>query len=481
MTYQNIRILLIDDNPKDRERVRNLLGGHEVIEAADPLAFDVHMASGNLDLLIVSLDTLGIGRMGTIGRLREAMPGVPIIVLDDVGDGEVAFQALRQGAADYVPKTRERLRRLPGIVHAIMTRIHAERAAEEAEARFRQLAQNAPDIIFRWSYAHGYEYVNPAAVAVIGYTPEEHYADPGLGYRAIHPEDLPIYEGVLADLADPEGPRRLCVIRWQHKDGYLVHVEMHMTPIFDVRGQLIAIEGISRDISEHVLAKQRLRELSSRVIKVGEEERRRFARELHDEVGQALMAVKMGLRMTERLLPESNSEKAQERLEHLAGLVDDTIASIRALSHELRPPLLDEIGLEPALAWLCDSFAQHTGLPIDYASEGDLPGDLPHGADLAIYRIVQEALTNAARHANPSGISVQIFRDAEGGVVAVVEDTGCGFDVQEIRESVAPGRGLGILGMHERADLVGGQLTIHSSLGKGTLIRVHLPPKETSA
>jgi two-component system sensor histidine kinase UhpB len=481
MGYQSIRILLVDNDLEERGRIRDQLRGHEVIEAADHQTFDALLASGGFDLVMVHLNVPDIGGMGAIGRIREAAPGVPVILLDDVSDGEVAFRALRQGAADYVPTTRERLQRLPGTIHAVMARVEAERAAEEAEARFRQLAENAPDIIFRWSYAHGYEYVSPAAAVVIGYTPEEHYADPGLGYRAIHPDDLPIYEGVLSDLADPEGPRRLCVIRWRHKNGHYVHVEMHMTPIFDARGQLVAIEGINRDISEHVLAKQRLRELSSRIIKVGEEERQRIARELHDEVGQALMAVKMGLRMAERSLPDDGAEKARDRLAHLTGLVDDTITSIRVLSHDLRPPLLDEVGLEPALAWLCDSFSQHTGLPVRYTSDPDLPTDLSREAELAIYRIVQEALTNAARHAQPTEILVRILRDTEGMVVATVEDDGLGFDVQAVRGSGAPGQGLGILGMHERADLVGGHLTIDSTMGKGTRVSVRVPPGETPA
>jgi PAS domain S-box-containing protein len=476
-----MRILLVDSNPKDRELICNLLSEHEVIESSDRQGFDAHLATGGFDLVMVYLDALQMGGAEAIGHVREAIPGVPVIVLDDVGDGEMAFQTLRQGAVEYVPKVRNRLQRLPGIVHAVISRVQAERAAEEAEARFRQLAENAPDIIFRWSYAHGYEYVSPASAAVIGYTPEEHYADPGLGYRAIHPDDLPVYEGVLSDLADPEGPRRLCVIRWRHRRGRYVYVEMHMTPIFDESGQLIAIEGISRDVSEHVLAKQRLRELSSRVIKVGEEERQRIARELHDEVGQALMAVKMGLRMAERSLPETGTESARERLSRLGGLVDDTIASVRALSHELRPPLLDEVGLEPALAWLCDSFSQHTGIPVRYTSEMDSPVTLSRDAELAVYRIVQEALTNAARHAHPSEVIVHARCDSDDALVAVVEDDGRGFDLRAVRGSAAPGQGLGILGMYERADLVGGKLIIDSLPDGGTRVSVRIPLEEALA
>jgi len=473
-----MRILWIDAKLDDHSQVRHLLVGHEIVGAADSRAWDMHLAAGNFDLIILCCDFQKMDNAAVVGRIRERMPTVPIIVLSDIGDSEATVQVLHQDASDAVPPTRERLRRLLAIVHAAVARVQAVRAAGEAEARFRQLAENAPDIIFRWSYAHGYEYVSPAATAVIGYTPEEHYADPGLGYRAVHPDDLPIYEGALSDIADPKGPRHLCVVRWRHKAGHFVYIEMHMTPIFDERDQLIAIEGISRDISEHILAKRRLRELSSRVIKVGEEERRRIARELHDEIGQALTAIKMSLVAMERAFPKEETERVQERMAYLTALIDRTMTSVRALSRELRPPLLDEVGLEPALAWLCDSFSKYSGLPIHYSSGGGLPPGLSHDVDLAIYRIVQEALTNAARHAHSSKVSVRIFLESENMLTAIVEDSGCGFDVGAVRQSNVPDQGLGILGMYERADLAGGKLAIISSPGKGTRVCVRFPLKD---
>lgn len=478
MTHQNLHILTIADSPEYRKLVSCLLREHAVVESTTFGEFESRLETGTFDLTIIDFDTPGVAGLQVIARLQEVAPDVPVIALAAEGNGEVAVRIIKQGAADCVSKSGEQLRRLPAIVHAVLARIEAQRAAKEAEARFRRLAENAPDIIFRWSYAHGYEYVSPAAAEVVGYTPAEHYADPGLGYRVIHPDDLPIYESVFSDLSNPEGTRRHCVVRWHHKDGHIVHVEMHMTPIFDERGELVAIEGISRDISQHVLAKEQLRELSSRAIRAEEEERRCIARELHDEVGQALTAIKMGLRMTQRALPEDGAEKAHSRLDQLVELVDQTIASVRALSHELRPPLLDEVGVEPALAWLCDGFSQHTGLSVRYVSEPDITGQLSPDAELAVYRIVQEALTNAARHAQASQVTVLIAHGTDGAFVVTIEDDGCGFDVQAVRESATPNRALGLLGMQERADLIGGQLTINSGRGKGTSVRVRIPRQE---
>ncbi len=363
------------------------------------------------------------------------------------------------------------------MVEDITTRKQVQAALRESEDRFKRIAENAPDMIFRWSYARGFEYVSRASTDVIGYTPEEHYADPGLGYRSIHIDDLPVYESVFSDLADPEGPRRYCVIRWHHKDGHLVHVEMRMTPIFDSRGNLIAIEGIARDISQHVIARARLSELTTRLTQAHEDERRRIAHELHDEIGQALTVAKMRVRMVKNAIP-AESEGAHEKLDTLSSLIDETLQTVRALSHELRPPLLEEMGWEPALASLCESFSQRTSLPVQFISEGP-PGRLSPVLELTAYRVVQEALTNIVRHANAQHALVHAQFSADQ-LTIVVEDDGDGFDLDALTHADRPNVGLGLLGMKERVDNVGGRLDIDTAPGTGTRLKVSLPTKERS-
>ncbi len=364
---------------------------------------------------------------------------------------------------------------LIGISHDITERYRAEEALRESEDRFKRISENAPDMIFKWTYARGFEYVSPAALDITGYTPGEYYDDPGLNYRNIDIEDLPAYEEVLANLADPEGARPYCVVRWHHRNGSTVHLEMRMAPLFDERGDLIGLEGIARDVSQHVLARARLQELSMRVTQAHEDERRVIAHELHDEIGQMLTVAKMRLKMVDTALPE-DATAAQEKLGTLSRLLDETLQSVRALSHELRPPLLDEMGWEPALASLCDSLSQRTGLPIDFDSGG--PTDrLPPDTELIAYRIVQESLTNIVRHAAATRARVAA-RLTQEALALSIEDDGSGFDMAALTRADKPTAGLGLLGMQERAERAGGHLTIQTVPGEGTRIRVMLPRKE---
>lgn len=354
----------------------------------------------------------------------------------------------------------------------ITERKRAERALMESQERFKRIAENAPDMIFRWSYAQGYEYVSPACTGVSGYRPEEYYTNPDLGQQITHPEDIPIFEETLSRLATSKGQSRYCGIRWYHKDGHIVHIEMRLAPILDEDGQLTALEGIVHDVSAHILAQERLRELTTRVTRAHEEERQRIARELHDEIGQALTITKIRLRMVENALsPEA--EAAHDKLHTLDTLVEETLQNVRSLSHELRPPLLDEIGWEPALAWLCDSFSQRTGLPITYRHEGG-SDRLDAEIELTAYRVVQEALTNIVRHADAQEAKIYASLSDQELKISIGDD-GHGFDVSQLKRSENPHVGLGLLDMQERVSVAGGELQIRSAPGEGTTITVSLP------
>ncbi len=208
------------------------------------------------------------------------------------------------------------------------------------------------------------------------------------------------------------------------------------------------------------LAEVRQRELSRRLLRVQEEERRALARELHDEIGQQLGAIKLNL----KALTSGDSERNSARIQDGINIVDATISQIRDRALDLRPALLDDLGLAAALDWLCHQQAERSGIAIGLESQ-PLPILAP---DLmtAIYRIVQEGITNALKHAAASRIDISILADDNRIELAIV-DNGRGFDAASVTQ------GVGLPGMRERVETLGGRLKLESTAGKGTRIDAH--------
>lgn len=211
----------------------------------------------------------------------------------------------------------------------------------------------------------------------------------------------------------------------------------------------------------HRVAQDALR----RVVQAQELERRRLARELHDETGQALTSILLGLKPLEEALAD---HPAQAGLAELRELVVSALQDVRRLAVELRPAVLDDFGLVPALERLIESYAEQSGIRVDFHSalgEARLPSDV----ETALYRVVQEALTNIAKHANAGSVSVSVAR-RETTVAATIEDDGEGFDPRSVRED-----GIGLIGMRERLALIEGRLHVESRPGVGTTIVAEVP------
>src|SRR5262245_51665662 len=209
-----------------------------------------------------------------------------------------------------------------------------------------------------------------------------------------------------------------------------------------------------------------LRRLSRRLVQAQELERQALSRELHDEVGQMMTALGMELGHLETLL-NGNPDACRTRIEDAKRLNTDAMRAIRDLAMGLRPSMLDDIGIEAALQWQGREFSRHTGVPATVKVDGSLD-DLSDSQRTCIYRVVQEALTNCARHARAKKVLVTL-RTREHGIVVVVEDDGIGFNPTAARG------GVGLLGMQERVQELDGKLTITSQPNHGARIRVELP------
>jgi signal transduction histidine kinase len=216
-----------------------------------------------------------------------------------------------------------------------------------------------------------------------------------------------------------------------------------------------------------------LRQLSQKLSKAQEDERRNLSRELHDQVGQTLTALSMELGNVEELRHVPGEAFAQ-RLSEAKKLNQETLRAVRNISSALRPSVLDELGLAPALQWQGREFTRRSGVPVDLQVDGELT-DLPDAHRTCIYRVVQEALTNAARHAGAKSIRMTLH-GGPGVLSLTIEDDGSGFDVQRAR-----GRGSGLLNIQERVRELGGRVEFLSAPSRGTLVRCDIPvPKEVA-
>jgi PAS domain S-box-containing protein len=248
-------------------------------------------------------------------------------------------------------------------------------------------------------------------------------------------------------------------------------VAEHVDIACEVAGPLAIAIQQARLFDKVRTARERLRRLARQIVLTQEEERQRLSRALHDEAGQALTALKINLELIEEDLPVEFSSLRQ-RIGDAAGLTDATMEQIRSLAQDLRPPTLDAVGLNPTLEGFCSDFAKRTGLSIDYLGL-ELP-ILPEEVNTCLYRFLQEALTNVAKHACANQVHVALCYDAET-VHLSVKDDGRGFDKQARLSFSGWPMGIGLLGMQERLESLGGRLEIESRPGQGTRLVAYIP------
>jgi len=235
---------------------------------------------------------------------------------------------------------------------------------------------------------------------------------------------------------------------------------------------------ILRDVTERIRAEEalrhsqtELRELAYATNSVREQEKSRIARELHDELGQALTALKLDLTWLSERLP-AGQEAIAEKLGAMQAMIDGTVAATRRISADLRPMMLDDLGLVPAAEWLVQEFTQRTGIPCELrVASPELELKDPHAT--AVFRILQESLTNVARHAQAQRVEVALGR-VDGTVTLNVRDDGRGFSLDDPRRPNA----FGLMGLRERVSLLGGEIRIESQPGRGTVLYVQIPLEE---
>jgi PAS domain S-box-containing protein len=308
---------------------------------------------------------------------------------------------------------------------------------------------------------------NAAAESIFG-----RRADEVLG----HPGALVFHPHLVGD-ARAEAIRRLVEtgrfhggLTYRRGDGREIQIESRAAALFDSDGKRLGYVSVNRDVTERRYAEEAIRALLKEALNAQEAERRRIARELHDETAQILSTLLVDLRAAD----ESRSlDQVAGAAGKLRGLVSVALEGVQRMARGLRPSALDDLGLVEALERLGLETSRAAGFVVDVHATGPRLPRIPEAIETALYRVAQEAVTNASKHSSPKAVSILVHR-SPGDIRLLIEDDGKGFDTTETSSAAR----LGVAAMRERAQLVGGSLTIESSLGHGTTVCVSVPLPE---
>ena len=364
------------------------------------------------------------------------------------------------------------------LIRDIAQRERSEDALREAELRYRTIANFTYDWEY-WEKPDGtLNFVSPACERITGYAASQFMDNPALLQETISPEDREVWAQHRRCAREAPGLREVR-FRMRRADGKTVWIEHACQAVTDDKGVFLGFRGSNREITERKRTEKvleqhalRLRAVAARLAEVTEVERQRLARELHDQVGQDLTALGINLNIVRSQMLDEAAPAAVSRLDDSLLLVEQTTERIRDLMANLRPPVLDDYGLVAALHWYADQFSRRTDIAVTVEGEEPVPR-LGAGVENALFRIAQEALTNVAKHAQATQVTMTVVGD-DGILRLRVTDDGVGFDAAPLADPNRGG-GWGLLIMTERAEAVGGHCRIESAPGQGAQVIVEVP------
>jgi two-component system, NarL family, sensor histidine kinase UhpB len=464
MPGKDLNILIVEDSIDDAFLIQHELarqGYRPVFERVDTAgAMEAALSNQSWDIVIADYVLPGFSGLGALKILQEKRLDIPCIITSGRIDEETAVAAMRAGAKDYIMK--DNLKRLgPAVTRELSdAQVRRERrstaeALQQNEAKLGLLLQQMPCVL--WTADAGL-----TITSILG-----------AGIKSLHFK-FDQFVGKKIDEIYPAANRDIVKYHLQVLNGLPASFEMvvpnrilylFLEPLQDISGTVIGVIGMVLDVTDKRQAESELRALSNKLVDAQETERRTIARELHDQIGQSLTVLKLMMGQAARQ-PHAEAGKI---LNEAQTLVSELIQQVRDISLRLRPSMLDDLGLLPTLLWHFERFSRLTGIQIKFEHAG-LQTPLSPQVNTAVYRIVQEALTNIARYARTGEAEVHIQVDND--ILSIsVDDRGCGFDPAKLAANTSTG----LSGMRERAQLIGGWLNIETTPGKGTRVRAEIP------
>jgi len=502
-----IRVLYAEDDPNIASVVRSYFEhfggdcGLEVVGTGQECL--ERMARGGVDVLLLDLVLPDIDGLHILGDLAMRRDPTPVVMISGHGQNDLAVRALRAGAVDCVDKTTGQFLQVVDIVKrahaASLARPHAGARPAASAGSFRvTLVEGAAGVereIRDFINRHAPQVTLASAADAAGYHAfiRGGYAtdavlvgpNPPTGrpldiVRQLHSEAAQVPVLLLADSSD--GETAVAAFKLGAQDYILRKPDYLAEMVFSLNNTLRRVdierqnarltrelEELNRSLEAQVAERTaELRALSSRLLRIQEDERRAIARELHDQVGQMLTGLKFQLEAAAQGGPP-----AKDKLAEALGTATELMRHVRELTQLYRPRILDDLGLRHALEWHANQFHRQTGVAV--ALDLGLPGErLPSELETVIFRMTQEALTNIARHAQTQAASVSVTA-GDRHLLVEISDRGRGFDLAAV---LARHDAIGLAGLRERVSLAGGQLEIFSQPGQGTRLHAEFPLPE---
>lgn len=476
LLFRKAKILVVEDEKiiaKDIESTLKRIGhetagsvakGEEALTAAEKLHPD-----------LILMDITLKGRMDGIeaAGIIHKNYNIPVVYITAHQDEATIEKTKDTNPYGYITKPLDD-RDLSTAINSAMYRRDVELKLKDAEDKYFRLSENAPDLIVRKELdTRKYTYVNNSSIKLTGYSPDEFYTNPSLLDLLIDPEYIEQYRYANKMLLESSiaVPFEFMI---NHKNGKKVWLNQRSVILKNKENKPVALEAILTDITERKLYENKLEEttkklraLSNYQQKIREEERLTISREIHDQLGQDLTVLKMDLAFIAK--KEKNSSAMQDELKLLSRSIDDVINKVRKIATELRPDILDKLGLTEAIEWHAGEFEQRSKIKCN-TNLTEVEFTINPEKSISIFRIFQETLTNAARHSGATEINVNLSI-SNGWLVLTIKDNGRGITQDEIEKSSS----LGLLGMKERALLLGGILDIKGDQKRGTKVEVKIP------
>jgi PAS domain S-box-containing protein len=360
-----------------------------------------------------------------------------------------------------------RMLRIIGMVADVTERKRTEEALREAEERLRLAIQAGRMYAFEWDPVSDVIVRSGECRDIFNWMDDPAH-DIGQQFVArVHADDREAYRALDTGLS-ASNPVYQTSYRVLRPDGKLIWLEESGHAFFDSQGKILRMIGMVADVTARKSAEEALASLSRRLIEAQEQERYRIARELHDDLGQRMALLQIGLEQFEQKIPELSSSH-REQLRNIAHAASELSSDLHNLSHQLHPVKLDLQGLVAAMGGLCKELSKQHDLQVKFV-HNNVPAEIPKAAALCLFRIVQEALRNVVKHGKTGEAKVELIGHAHE-IDLRISDSGAGFNPQ----SAEAKGGLGLVSMRERLRLIGGRLTLESEPSQGTRIRVHVP------